>query len=81
MKLNHCDTCGIELSQRFEDHEIDGYITHHTIYGDDLEYKHFCDEDCQKEYHDEYCDEIYNVSDQASSGCSNCGLSREEEDL
>ncbi len=55
MKLDHCNYCDQELTDRFENGEIDEYITHYLVSGEPLQDLHFCHDVCQEEFHKEDC--------------------------
>lgn len=82
MKLDHCNNCGIELEQRFENGEIPEYITHCLVSGEPLQDLHFCHDVCREAFHKKLCEpEMIGTDNATYSECLDCGIISQNPDL
>ena len=86
MKQVHrvCDQCECNITKTIEDYQDGGdYLLKHNIHNGELD---FCDEDCQKEYHQKVCEQTGDPNSNDSDGatfstCLDCGYTTESPEL
>ena len=82
MKKDHCNYCDQELTDSFENLEIDEYITHCLVSGEPLQDLHFCYDVCREAFHKKNCEPQMIITDKATySECLDCGIVSQEPNL